>query len=388
MPETTRSRWVILSAIFYVFVAYAFAFQVVPPAINAIMMEFDIISYAQAGLLMTIVVIPGILLALPTGILVDRYGIRLIGLTSTILTALGCIITAVASSFNAVLLGRFILGMGGALMFIATVTIVPQWFPPQELGKAMGIYGINMPLATVMAFPSSSVLILSYNWRYPFYVSAVLAVMAIGVFALFVREGPLKAEKRKRSPGTLQALKNLELWKIGLVWLLFQVAVLSFATWTPKLMEDFRGMNPVLASSLATALMFAAIPFVPLYGLISDKIQKRKPFMVVGSALMFITLTLIAYSPDSTLIPSMAALGVAAAMVPPMVMTLTPEILGPTQAGRAFGVITICANIGVALGPPTIGAIVDLTQSATLSYITMATFSAAAAIVAYTLKTR
>jgi len=388
MPENTRSRWVILSAIFYVFVAYAFAFQVVPPAISSIMKEFDIISHAQAGLLMTIVVIPGILLALPTGILVDRYGIRLIGLISTTLTALGCLITAVGISFNAILLGRLVLGMGGALMAIATYTIVPQWFPPQELGKAMGIYGIPMPLATVIAFPSSSVLILNYDWRYPFYVSTVLAVMAIGVFALFVKEGPLKAEKRKRSPSTLKALKKPELWKIGLVWLLFQVAALSFSTWTKDLMVEFRGMDPVFASSLASAQMFAAIPFVPLYGLISDKIQKRKPFVVIGSTLMFLTLTLIAYSPNSTLIPSIAALGIAAAMIPPMVMTLTPEILGPAQAGKGFGVITICANVGVALGPPIIGTIVDLTQSATLSYVTMAIFSAVGAIVAHTLKTR
>jgi len=387
MPETIRSRWIILSAIFYVFVAYAFAFQVVPPAIKPMMKEFDV-SHAQAGLLMTMVVIPGILLALPTGILVDRYGIRLIGLTSTILTALGCTITALGSSFNAILLGRLILGTGGALMAIATYTIIPQWFPPQEMGKAMGIYGINMPLATVIAFPSSSILILNYNWRYPFYVGTVLAVIAIGVFALLVKEGPLKGEKRKQSPSALQALKNPELWKIGLVWLLFQVAALSFVTWTPKLMEDFRGMNPILASSLASTLTLAAIPLVPIYGLISDKIQKRKSFMIVGSILMFLTLTLIAYSPNSTLIPSIAALGIAAAMIPPMVMTLTPETLGPAQAGIGFGVITICANVGVALGSLTIGTILDLTQSATLSYVTMATFSAAGAIVAYTLKNK
>lgn len=106
-----RYRWVVLFASFYAFVTFAFALQVVPPLMRSIIHEFDI-GHVDTGLLMSVVVIPGILLAIPAGILVDRYGVRLTGSVSTTFVALGCFITAIADSFGTALVGRLILGVG------------------------------------------------------------------------------------------------------------------------------------------------------------------------------------------------------------------------------------------------------------------------------------
>ncbi len=73
-------------------------------------------------------------------------------------------------------------------------------------------------------------------------------------------------------------------------------------------------------------------------------------------------------------------------MVPPTSSALLPEILGPDSAGISFGVWAICLNIGGTLGPLLIGYIVDVTKTLMLSFVAMAALSAAAAIVAYTLK--
>lgn len=69
-------------------------------------------------------------------------------------------------------------------------------------------------------------------------------------------------------------------------------------------------------------------------------------------------------------------------------MASPPEILGPSLAGAGFGVITVCLNTGIALAPPLIGLVVDITKSPTLSFMTMASFSAASSLIAYTLKTK
>ena len=383
-----RHRWVVLFSLFYSFVAYAFVFQMVPPLVTSIMQEFNITSSAQAGFLMTIVVVPGILLALPAGLIVDRYGIRLIGLVSTVLTALGSLATAMSNSFPALLFGRLILGIGGAFIVTATPAIIPQWFSREELGKAMGIYGTNMPLATITAFPVASLLMLKYGWRFPFYLGTIVAVAASVVFVSFVREGPLKHAKRNQSADTKRALANTELWKAALVWLLFQVTAISFLSWAPRLFQTYKSLDPVYASLLATVLMFAAIFFVPLNGWISDKVGRRKPFLVVGSFFMAVALVASGYAFGSALIVSVVVLGVAAAMVPPIVSTLPAEILEPDVVGVGFGVMAICLNIGVAVAAPLLGYLVDVTDSLVLSFAGIATFSIAGAIVAYTLRTK
>ncbi|MFQ6044256.1 MAG: MFS transporter, partial [Candidatus Poribacteria bacterium] len=185
-----------------------------------------------------------------------------------------------------------------------------------------------------------------------------------------------------------QALKSVETWKVGIVWLLFNAAALSFTTWSPKVFEDFKAMDPIYASFLASILMWAAMPCVPVFGWISDRTGKRRSLMVIGSALMAGALAAVAYTSDMALIASIIALGVTAALVPPMVMALPPEILGPALAGTGFGIVTICLNTGIALAPPFIGFLIDTTNSSTLSFIGMGLFSAVGAIVAYTLKTK
>jgi len=383
--EISLYRWVVLFAVFYVFVAFAFAFQEAPPLIDLIIQEFQI-SHAEAGLVMSIVVIPGIFLGIPVGASVDRYGVKLIGFVSTILIVIGCLTTAMANSFATILIGRLILGIGGVFIITAMPAIIPQWFLGKELGKAMGIYGINMPIATVMAFQTVGMLRLTHDWRYPFYIGAAVGIVAIVVLTLIVKEGPLKPKEHGQRSSTRQALQSIEIWKVSIVWLLFNAAALSFTSWAPNLFENYKSIDPAYASFLASILMLAAIPFVPVYGWVSDRMGRRKPLMVTGSVLMALAFIAVAYTPNFALTASIVALGVTAAMVPPTASALLPEILGPSSAGASFGVMAICLNIGAALGPLLIGYLIDITESLTLSFIGMAVLSAAAAVVAFSLK--
>jgi len=381
----SQYRWVALFASFYSFATFAFALQVIPPMMGQMIHEFGI-SHAQGGLLMSLVMVPGIFLAIPAGILVDRYGVRPTGIISTILIAMGCLVTAIAGLFETALVGRLILGVGGAFMATAMPAIIPQWFPPKDLGKAMGIYGTNMPLASTIAFLSASRLMPTHGWRYLFYISTAMALMNIVTFALLVKEGYLKHEHKKES-NVRQAMKSVEIWKVGIIWLLFNSATLSFTTWAPKVFEGFKGMDPLYATLLASVPMLAAMPCVPIFGWISDKIRKHKPLMILGSALTAVSLAAIAYTSNEALALSIIALGIAAALVPPMVMALPPEVLGPALAGTGFGIVAMCFNMGIAVAAPFIGFLIDITGAPTISFLIMALVSAMGTIVAYTVKT-
>jgi predicted MFS family arabinose efflux permease len=51
----------------------------------------------------------------------------------------------------------------------------------------MGLFGINMPLATVIALPTSSLLSIGFGWHFPFYVNSVVGVISMIVFFTVVR---------------------------------------------------------------------------------------------------------------------------------------------------------------------------------------------------------
>ena len=383
--ERPRYRWAVLFASFYAFVAFAFAFQEVPPLIEPIMDEFTQITHAEAGLLMSIVLVPGIFLSLPAGLFGERYGVRRVGFASLVCIALSCLVTATANSFIMLLAGRLILGVGGTFVITTTPAIIAQWFTREELGKAMGIYGTNMPFATVIAFSSASISRQAYSWRFPFYISLAVGITAAAVFVVVVKEGPFAEHKRRAS--MRQAIGNLEVWKVGLVWLFFNAAVLSFTTWAPKLFESYQGMHEVYASFLPSLLMWAAILCVPFYGWMSDRTGRRRPFAIIGSLLMTLAFVASAYTSNLALVASILALGVTAAMVPPIASALPAEILGPSLASVGFGITGICLNLGAASAQPLVGFLLDVTESYTLCLLGMAALSAVGAIVAYTLKT-
>ncbi len=376
-------------SLFYAFVAYAFVFQVVPPLIDILMEQFDIASAAQAGLLMTIVVVPGIFLSLPAGLITDKYGVKGIGVASIVLTTVGSLVAAIAGSFQILLLGRLILGIGGAFIVTSLPVAIAQWFTHEELGKAMGFYGTNMPVATIAAFLAASTLILVFNeWRFSFLVGTILGGTAIAIFASLVRAGPLTKSQRHEKIPLRQTLRNIELWKAGLVWLLFQVTAISFLSWAPNIFQNYKGLDRVQASVLASVLMIAAIPFVPFFGWLSDRIRRRKPLLVAGPFLMALALASSAYTVGISLAVSVAVLGFAAAMVPSVVSALPVEILEPKVVGVGFGVMATCLNIGVALAAPLFGYLFDVTGSPEVSFVGIAAFSVIGGMVALTLKTR
>lgn len=383
--ERPRYRWAILFVALYAFVAYAFAFQTVPPIISSIKAEFNILSDAEAALLMSIVLVPGIFLSLPAGLFLKKYGGRRVGFASLICVVLGCFVTATANSFIIVLAGRLILGLGGSFIVTTAPAIIAQWFTRNELGKAMGVYGICMPLATVAAFPSATIFMLAYGWRFPFYISLVVGIIAATLFVVVAKEGPFA--EHENEAGARKALGNFEVWKVGLVWLFFNAATLSFTTWAPRLFETYKGMDGVYASFLASLLMWVTIFFVPLYGWMSDRTGRRKPFAIIGSFLMMLAFVALAYTSDLVLVVLIVALGVAAAMIPPIASALPAEILGPSLASVGFGITGMCMNLGAASAQPLVGFLLDVTKSYTYCFLGMAVLSVFGAIVAYTLKT-
>jgi MFS family permease len=134
--------------------------------------------------------------------------------------------------------------------------------------------------------------------------------------------------------------------------------------------------------------MYAAVFFVPIFGWASDKTGKKKPFLVGGSIVMAITLIATSYASGVTLLASVIMLGITAATVPPVVMTIPSQNLPPNLSGTAFSIVTLCQNVGIAFAAPYAGYLIQATENITATFFGISLLSLAAAAVALTMKTR
>jgi predicted MFS family arabinose efflux permease len=378
-------RWAILSVIVYSFIVYTIAFQSVPPIIPTLIKEFSVTD-GQAGFIMSVAVIPGLLLSLPSGWLLNKYREKKVGVVALVFVAVASIVTAISNSFEMLLFGRLLLGFGGILITVTGYAIISRWFDKKDLGKAMGLLGASIPIAVIITFPSVSLAVADFGWRFPFYITSLLAVTVIVLFVITIKDGA-RSEDREIKVERKDYL-NLELWKLGLVCLGVQGAAFSFSTWAPTLFTEFAHMPSVQASFLAGLSGLSGIFLIPFFGYLSDRTEKRRPFLILGPLLLTVALVALAMGSNVTLVGSVLLVGVASSIIAPVVNVMPQEILGRNKAGIGFGVITVCGSLGLVLSAPLIGFLIDASDSLAVSLFGMCAFSIAAVVLSFTLKTR
>ena len=382
---TPRYRWAVLFATVLAFTMYAFALQSVPPLLQQFQAIFNI-DAATAGLLMSMVVLPGIVLAIPAGILIGKYSFRKLGFISTLTIGIGSLAIAVSASFPGALLGRFIIGLGGGLLSVGAPSIVPQWFEHKEMGKAMSVFAVGMPAGTVAAFFTAPFLAQSFGWQSLFYAGALASTVSALFFWSVAREGPLKGNSTAKISDALQAITNREVLKASLIWMFFNMAAIGFLTWTPDLFVTFKGLTLVTASVFSSLIMISIFFFAPIFGFASDRVGRRKPFIIANLMLMALSLYVITYLNGTALAVSIIILGAVASGVPPLVMAITAQTLPPKLASMSFSSITLWQNIGIALIAPILGYLIGVTNSLSLIFLALTIFTLIGALVAFTLR--
>lgn len=120
-------------------------------------------------------------LLLTAGSLGDRFG-RLGALQAGMaIFGLGSLASAVIDTPNQLIGTRALMGIGGALIMPATLSIITNVFPPEERGKAIGMWAAIAGVATALGPISGGFLIEHYYWGSIFLVN--LPIVAISLVA-------------------------------------------------------------------------------------------------------------------------------------------------------------------------------------------------------------
>lgn len=145
------------------------------------------LSDQEVGVLLILNVALTIPARILVGMLVDRYGPRLMFSTILVVSGLLCGFFALATSFQQLALARFLLGFVGT-GFVVGIRMIGEWFPARQTGAAQGIYGGwgNFGSAgSAILLPSLALWIGGdHGWRYAIGLTGVISV-AYGVFYYF-----------------------------------------------------------------------------------------------------------------------------------------------------------------------------------------------------------
>jgi len=128
-----------------------------------------------------------------TGMLVDHFGPRKMYSAMLLLTAFLCFFFAMATSFEALALARFLLGFVGA-GFVIGIRMISEWYPAKQLGLAEGMYkgfGNVGSAAAAISLPTLAVLFGGDDgWRYATAVTGVIALVYAVIYYISVTDTP------------------------------------------------------------------------------------------------------------------------------------------------------------------------------------------------------
>ena len=368
-------RWVILGVIYLCMLAFAIVFQSVPPVLSLIMADLNL-SHAQGGLLMSFFALLGIIVAIPAGMLADRYSQKAIVLVALALMIVGPALVASGSSLPVLALGRIVSGVGAVTFVVVAPQLLAQWFAGREVGIAMGIFNTGMPLGTILSLNLLSRLAESLDWRASIWVSAGLSLVALAVFALLFAPAPRRSEHASApSEGFFQSIRlaGTPIWLVGAAWGLFNAAVISLFTFTPDLLKA-SGFSIATAGFFTSLVMWPGLVLSPVIGYIIDRIDRKRSIIAVGGLALA---ALMVWVPTAAgwVMALMLLIGVAQALVPTPIFALPPDVTTPERLGLGFGIISACLNIGIVVGPALAGLMKDVTGSYQASYALMSGFA-------------
>jgi NNP family nitrate/nitrite transporter-like MFS transporter len=235
---------------------------------------------SQFGLLVGTPILVGSLIRLALGIWTDQYGGRLVYTLTMVAAAAATWALSWAYSYETFLLAALGVGIAGG-SFAVGITYVSKWYPKEQQGTALGIFGMGNVGAAVTKFVAPFVMV-AYGWQTVAHVWAIgLLAMAV-LFLLTTKDDPALAERRrlKAKPepflAQLAPLKNLQVWRFSLYYFFVFGGFVALSLWLPRYYVGVYGLDITTAGMLGAAYSIPGSIFRVLGGVLSDKVGARR----------------------------------------------------------------------------------------------------------------
>ena len=373
-----RSPWLMLCVILLTTVAASLNQFKVPPILPLLMDAFHMPA-GQAGLLMSVFAVTGLVLALPVGFISQRLGYRSTGVIAVSCIVIGAATGALSKDVGTMLGSRFLEGAGMSLLSIICPALVALWFTKDRRGKAMGIFATWVPVGSTIMFLLAPVLAGRWGWPGVWWFGCFYALLMGLLYVSMVKPAPREFENKNKVTGEdlSKVLRNRDLWLISLLFCCFNFVFLSFVTWSPTFLFEVHGQSLPYASFLVSLMSLFAIVSCPLSGWISDKLGSRKQVYVLPMVGMTFLLPMAFYLSTEMFLPYVIAFGLILGFAPTGVFAAAAEVVGDERlGGLAMAIIQVGQNAGMLLGPVIFGWMVESMGGWQAAFWTLAPVSA------------
>ena len=328
------------------------------------------------------------LLQLPSGVLLDRFGVRRVGLVSTFLWSVASFAAAATQGVAGFFGARLLLGVGEAPTFPANAKAIGYWFPPRERSFATSLFDGAAKFSSAIGVPLIGLMLLHIGWRLSFAVTGLISFLYFLLFWAIYHDprdiAPADEDETALTYEAAQSVRSIEPSGVraSLGFLIRQKKVLGLAlgfgsynyvfylllTWLPVYLS--RSLNIDLAHSfLYTGVpwLFATVGDLVFGGWLVDFLIRngwnadriRRIWLVVGTSMgLGILGAARAHTPMQALFWISLSIGGLSAAAP--VGWSVPSLIAPGDSvGSVGGILNLSNQISGIAAPIITGYLVN-----------------------------
>lgn len=250
----------------------------------------------------------------------DMYGRRKVYLLGFVIFTIGSLLCSLSNSIWILVASRIVQAIGASILMSNSPAIVSATFPGKERGRALGMTGTVVALASMTGPSLGGILVGQFNWQSIFYINLPIGLVAYVLGYLIL------PEEERTSQGTFDFMGAI-LFALGMTGLL---VVLSHGQ------EWGWGSSPVLIISVVTVVLLSLFVWHEgrvKHPMIDLSLFKRWPFLAgnVSGLLSFMAMfsnnMLLPFYLHSVLLLSPTEIGLAITPFP-LLMAVTAPVSG------------------------------------------------------------
>lgn len=374
--DPTRRRWIGWAALAGAFVLVNFHRVSTGVLADTLSRVFDTTG-AELGLLHSAFFYIYAPMQLFAGILADRWGTRRVATVGSAVMGLGVVWFSFSGTYLTGFLARVLIGLGGGVIYIATLRYCANWYRADEFATVTGLTLSASAVGGLLAATPLALLVAAVGWR-----DGLLGVglagfaLTLAVF-LLVRDSPSDAglsavegtpESAEQTisqviDGVKAVFARRDTWIMG--WMLFFATGMNFTVmglWgVPYVVQAYD--VSVQTASLYTLVGNAGLVFgSPILGWLSDRLENRTGIILVAAVVYF-----LAYSSIVVLgTPPLWYVGVVFFGVMfllggfTLAYTVIKERHTAERSGTATGTVNGMGFLGAAVLPGVMGWVLDI----------------------------
>lgn len=356
-----------LGAIYY---SYEYLLRISPSVMEPELRAHFNLSATGFGVLSAIYYYAYVPLQIPVGILLDRYGPRILITIACLICVIGTFIFAATNIYWVALVARFLVGFGSAFAFVGVLKLATIWLPEDKLAM---VSGLAAALGTVGGMVGDNLLgtmVIHLGWKQMVQITAYFGIMLSIILWFGIRDSKSGKESHSGTVGSFKRsiadlfiiARNRQIWINGLYGCLVYLPTTVFAeAWGIPYLKHAHHLTQESAN-FANSLLFLGFTIgAPLMGYVSDKMKRRKPPMFLGATGAALVMFVLIYVPslnEKSIYVLMLLLGLLYS-AQCIVFAVGRELSPNEAAGTAIAMTNMIVMLGAMFMQPLVGRLLD-----------------------------